>query len=53
MASNMEQKDVWSFENVEIERETHELIKSDKSNSIVLEFPNINTSRVKMEEKKI
>jgi hypothetical protein len=33
-----------------MERETHELLKPDKNNSIVLEFQNINTPVVKTEE---
>jgi hypothetical protein len=41
---------VWSLEDIEMERETHELIKPDKSNSVVLEFPNINTPVVKTED---
>jgi hypothetical protein len=33
-----------------MERDTYERIKADKSNFIVIEFPNVNTSVVKTEE---
>jgi hypothetical protein len=43
MNPNVEQKDVWNLEDVEMERETYELLKHGKSNFTVLEFTNINT----------
>jgi hypothetical protein len=38
------------LEDVAKEKETHELIKPDKSSFIVIEFPNINPPVVKVKE---
>jgi DeoR/GlpR family transcriptional regulator of sugar metabolism len=49
-SKNAVQRDIWSLEDVQIVRETHEMIKPNTNEPILIEFPNDNQPVVKAEE---